>query len=389
MVVEIFKKLTKLKRCSFNTEEIEEFIIEYSKKYGYKIKRDSYGNILAYKNTPKLAFQAHLDMVCVGDYENIEVIEEDGFLRAKNSSLGADNGVGIAIMLYLMSKYDDLEFLFTKDEEVGLIGAINLELSIKSKYLVNLDSEDDEVIIIGSAGGFDVEIEYEESFEEIRGVVGEIVVDKLPGGHSGIDIDKNIPNAIKELLKRVEYTTYLKGGERRNSIPLKAFSKEVFSGDEVIKVYSKEYISFLKNLPHGVLEYDFTYKVPLKSVNFALLDGFKSVLSARAGSNKKLDELKEYIIEKVKHTSYKITSFYPAWEGKENSLSVLLQKITKAKPIIIHAGLECGILQNKLNVEIVSYGPLIKNPHSIRERVKINSIYKVLDSIEKLYENIS
>jgi len=230
-VIEIFKQIVKIPHCSGNTKKLKEFIKNYALNEGFEVFEDDAGNLLAKQKKPILTLQSHMDMVCVGDAPNIEIIEENGWIRAKNSSLGADNGIGIAIMLYLMKKYKNIEYLFTNDEEIGLIGAKHLKLNLNSSYLLNLDSEDDEYLIVGCAGGVDVKIEYPIKKEKIKGVLGKISIENLPGGHSGIDIDKNIPNAIIELLKKVKNISFIKGGERRNSIPANAYAFEVFEGD--------------------------------------------------------------------------------------------------------------------------------------------------------------
>jgi len=118
-ILEYFKQITKIPRCSSNTDKMKEFLVNFAKEKGYKVKTDEYGNILATSKNPKVCFQSHYDMVCIGEYKNIEIMEENGFLKAKNSTLGADNGIGIAIMMKLMDK-KDLEFLFTNDEEIAI-----------------------------------------------------------------------------------------------------------------------------------------------------------------------------------------------------------------------------------------------------------------------------
>ena len=388
-VLKYFEKITKIPHCSKDTEKLKNFLINFAKSQGFEVLSDKAGNVLATTNNPKICFQAHIDMVCVGDAPKIEIVEEDGWIKAKNSSLGADNGIGVAIMMYLMEKYKNTEFLFTNDEEIGLIGAINLDLKIKSPYLLNLDSENDEEILIGCAGGVDVEIKYPLKKEKIKGSLGKVSIENLPGGHSGVDIDKNIPNAIVELIHKVDTLAWIKGGERRNSIPANAYALEVFEGNEEIEIFDKNYLAFLKKLPHGVLEYDFEYKLPKKSINFALVENENIVLSARANSNEDLKEVKEYIRLKTMGCDIEFKDEYPAWKPEKNELALKLQEITNAKLSVIHAGLECAILKEKFpNIKMASYGPLIENPHSIRERVKIDSIKKVLKAVEKLINEI-
>ena len=388
-VIELFKKISQIPHCSKNTGKLQGFISEYAKERGFTVFRDNYGNVLAYKNKPKLALQSHIDMVCVGDASKIEIIEENGWLKAKNSSLGADNGIGVAMMLAFMDKYDDIEYLFTNDEEIGLIGAKHLEFKISAPYLLNLDSEDDREIIIGCAGGVDAEIKYPLKKEKIKGCIGNISVTNLPGGHSGVDIDKNIPNAIIELIYKIESIASIKGGERRNSIPANAYAKEVFEGNDDIEVYTDDYLKFLRKLPHGVLEYDFEFKIPSKSVNFALIDEDKITLSARANTNEKLNEMKEYILSKTYGCEVLFEDEYPAWAPEKSELALKLQKITGAKLNVIHAGLECAVLKEKFpEVSMASYGPLIENPHSLRERVSLESVKKVVNNVEELINQI-
>jgi len=389
-IIEIFEKIVKIPHCSGNTSQLREFIINWAHKCGYGCSVDGAGNILARSKAPVLTLQSHYDMVCVGKAPEIETVQKDGWLFAKNSSLGADNGIGVAIMLYLMKIYDNVEFLFTNDEEIGLVGAFNLELDIKSRYLLNLDSED-ENIYIGCAGGVDVKVEYPAVYEKAKGFVAEVTIENLPGGHSGVDIDKGIPNAITELLQRVKNIVSLKGGERRNSIPANAAAKELVlseNGNET-EVFEKNYLEFLKKLPHGVLEYDFEFQVVSKSVNFAVVEDNNIALSLRANSNEKLDELKEYI--KLKCTGAKIVfeGEYPAWKPEVSELAKLLKEITGADYRVIHAGLECAVLKQKYpDVSMASIGPVILNPHSVHERVDLNSVKKVSESVIELIERM-
>jgi len=390
-VLDIFRQISKIPHCSGDTEKLKKFIIEWTEKCGYQYKTDKAGNILAYKSKPVLAFQSHYDMVCVGEAPNIEIIEENGWLRAKNSTLGADNGIGVAIMLHLMREYDNLEFLFTSDEEIGLIGAFNLELEIQSGYLLNLDSED-ENIYIGCAGGVDVKVKYPIGYEKFTGFLADIKVENLPGGHSGVDIDKDIPNAIEELLKRVKNISAIKGGERRNSIPANAYAKEAVlsEGGEEIEVFEKNYVEFLKKLPHGVLEYDFEFQVVSKSVNFAIINNENIILSLRANSNEKLEEVKEYIKEKCAGAEIGFEGQYPAWKPEVSRLAEILKEIMDTEYKVIHAGLECAVLKDRFpDVSMASIGPVIQNPHSVNERVNLKSVEKIYNTIITLIQRMN
>ncbi len=388
-VLEYFKKITKIPHCSGDTEKLRKFLVEYAKSKGFEPLCDEAGNILISPKNPKICLQAHIDMVCVGNAPDIEIIEENGWLKAKNSSLGADNSIGVAMMIYFMEKYKSIEYLFTNDEEIGLIGAKNLKLKIQSPYLLNLDSENDKEILIGCAGGVDIKIKFPLKKEKIKGILGKVSVENLPGGHSGVDIDKNIPNAIIELIHKIDSLAFIKGGERTNSIPSNAYALEVFEGKEEIEIYDNEYLKFLRKIPHGVLEYDFEFKIPKKSVNFAMIEENNIILSARANSKEGLQELKEYIKMKTLGCEICFENEYPAWQKEKSPFAIKLQKISKAKLNIIHAGLECAVLKEKFpKVAMASFGPLIENPHSIRERVNINSIKNVIETVERLINQI-
>jgi len=393
MILEYFKQITKIPRCSGDTEKMKDFLVQYCKNAGYTTKTDMYGNILATSESPKVCLQAHYDMVCIGS--EIEIIEEDGYLKAKNSTLGADNGIGIAIMMELMTKYKDLEFLFTNDEEIGLIGAMNLNLKPKAKKLINLDSED-ENIYIGCAGGFDVEITIPTKKKPYFREVYEIEISDLPGGHSGVDIDKNYPNAIKEMIKNLKdnYTILsFKAGERRNSIPRSAkvsfisdkkldFKKVTKKGKTIQN--SKKLIKLLKAIHHGILGYDKEFEVVNKSLNLAIVNDEKIILSARVNSNELMEELKEEIknLLELAEVEFIFIDEYPAWKPVKSELALNYQKISNKNLKVIHAGLEPAILGDYFE-EMISVGPNIYEPHSVRERVEIESIYKVYGEIEE------
>ena len=134
-VLEIFETIAKIPHCSYKTEKLKEFLVSECEKLGCKVEVDDAKNILATKGEPTICLQSHYDMVCVGKAPDIKIVKEDGFLRADESSLGADNGIGVAMMLYLLEKKENLQALFTSDEEVGLIGANGLKLPIRAKYL--------------------------------------------------------------------------------------------------------------------------------------------------------------------------------------------------------------------------------------------------------------
>ncbi|HED7866640.1 TPA: M20/M25/M40 family metallo-hydrolase [Campylobacter coli] len=407
-VIENFKNLCKIPHCSYQTEQMKEFLSSYAKDKGFKVSIDKAGNIHAIKGNPKICLQSHYDMVCMGEAPKVEVYEENGFLRAKNSSLGADNGIGIAIMMSAMAEFENLECLFTNDEEVGLMGVNSLEHTLSSKMLLNLDHESDDEIMIGCAGGVDIEAELSFSTLKARGKIYELQAQNFKGGHSGINIVRNEKNSIKEMAQFIKENKgkiiSFEGGERINSIPKHAkalvhFENEV-KGNGWIKCEFKEEGEFeicdqnekllntINAFAHGVRAYDEHLSIVQTSINLATLkmenQQIKFTLFARSNILDGLKQIEFETMEFFKAFGYKVRSFnfYPPWEGKANALSdkVLkaLKKVSpKARVSAIHAGLECGIIEKKQKLLCASIGPNIHNPHSTDEHCEITSVEKI------------
>ena len=355
-----FEQICSIPHCSYQAQKLGEFLLEFSKSRGFDTKIDENFNIHAIKGKPKICLQAHYDMVCVGEAPKIELENDGEFLSAKNSTLGADNGIGLAIIMDIMDEAQDLEVLFTSDEEVGLIGANAFAGEICAPALLNLDSEDDSEVIIGFAGG--LLAEFRREFEPCELGLGELFsssvsenfgtgllsnesshstsaknstqnssnlnanyyelsCEGLEGGHSGMQIAKNIPNAIKELAHFAKNhganILAMSGGDRDNAIPTWAKAlvsassklqskglvkakkldllgaKELFAklcNDDlknpiIMKSNSADFTKrensrnsripllndFLLALPHGVLDWDEGLGLPKTSANLAIV----------------------------------------------------------------------------------------------------------------------
>ena len=418
--LEIFKKICTIPHCSHNTSKMRDFIEEFCLKEGCFVEIDTAGNILARKGYPKLCLQAHYDMVCIGKAPDIEVYEEDGFLKAKESSLGADNGIGVAIMLLTASKFDDIELLFTNDEEIGMLGARDIKLTLKSNKILNLDTEEEAKVYIGCAGGVDINISKE--FEKSRlkdEEIYEVSILNLPGGHSGVDIDKDIPNAIKELGyylgKFYPKIISIKGGEALNSIPKNA--KAIIAVDKadtlptqegiiIKKVNSKEgeyikeskiLIDMICGFANGVRGYDKKLLIPTKSVNLSKIqtinDNIILELFPRANDDLSLERIKKEIFSYFSILNFKVkfSNQYSAWKPEINEFAkevfeVCKNEFGKATFAAIHAGLECGVLLEKLGKDklIASIGPNIYASHSIHEKCEIDSVLRLEKIVEKI-----
>jgi len=411
-ILKIFIEITQIPRCSFQTEQMAEYLIKKARDYGYKVEIDNAKNILFSSKKPKICLQAHYDMVCIGSAPNIETIIDGNILKAKNSSLGADNGIAIAMMLELMKKGTEAEFLFTNNEEVGLLGAKDLNLNIKSKKLLNLDSEDEALVYIGCAGGVDLKATKKLELSEDSGEFYEISISNLPGGHSGVDIDKNIPNAILKLAKYIKDNNLkvvsFNGGERINSIPVNAkaivCAKVELKPNNLVKVkkLNNNYkvtnfeIETFTDMKNGVINYSKEFDAVQNSSNLALVEvaNNKAIIeiSLRSLSNEELENLAKVAKEAYELLGYKVelNDKYPAWKPEVNSFTKEVENAVKdifktCQRVVIHAGLECGLLSQKLpNIQIASIGPNIKYPHSTREYVELNSVEKVFEVVEKL-----
>ena len=403
-----FEQICSIPHCSYQAQKLGEFLLEFSKSRGFDTKIDESFNIHAIKGKPKICLQAHYDMVCVGEAPKIELENDGEFLSAKNSTLGADNGIGLAIIMDIMDEAQDLEVLFTSDEEVGLIGANAFAGEICAPALLNLDSEDDSEVIIGCAGGLLAEFRREfepcelglgelfsPEFEPCELGLGELFsssvsehfgtgllsnesshstsaknctqnssnlnanyyelsCEGLEGGHSGMQIAKNIPNAIKELAHFAKNhganILAMSGGDRDNAIPTWAKAlvsassklqskglvkakkldllgaKELFAklcDDDlknpiIMKSNSADFTKrensrnsripllndFLLALPHGVLGWDEGLGLPKTSANLAIVRtsltskdenariAFSVQIYARSSSQEELAKLK-------------------------------------------------------------------------------------------------
>jgi len=351
-----FEEISKIPRCSKHEEKIAEYIVNVARNLGLEVERDEVGNVVVrkpangYENAPMITFQSHMDMVCEKNKDVEHDFSRDGiqpyvdgeWVKAKGTTLGADDGIGVATSLALMEskdiKHGPLEFLFTVDEETGLTGAFNLKKGfIKGQLLINLDSEDFGVIYIGCAGGGNSTIRLPLKYENAGGKGIKISVKGLRGGHSGVEIHKGRANAIK-LLARVIYNlnariSSVEGGDKHNAIPREAFAEVMVDEDvrkkieEMEKEFRNEFsasdpdikieveechiekvldresnerlIKMMMALPHGIIAMSQEVEGLVEtSTNFATIrttDIAEVVMSSRSSINSALDALMQGI----------------------------------------------------------------------------------------------
>ncbi len=461
-IMEIFKEINSIPRCSKHEEKIADFLLEWARKRNFDAKKDKANNVVI--NVPatrgcekkeSIALQGHMDMVCEKTTDSkhdfskdpIKVIRQGDWVRADSTTLGADDGVALAIGLAIASTDDlehpRLELLFTADEETGMNGAKNLQTGFfKSKKLINIDSEREGVFTIGCAGGEDTDIEMPVRNEIQEGYFYEITIDGLLGGHSGVEIDKLRANALKlivEFLKSLDEDSEarlssINGGSARNAIPKHAsaviymkkaikaenialFYKEIleqYPEEKNIKidfkqlknigkvfVNSKEIIELLDELPHGIYEKTES-GITKTSNNLAKVITKKDKLIISTNQRSLTEEGLNTITAKIENIAKKYKAKYvsynkyPSWQPNYNSTLVtksskIYEKLFSKKPKIevIHAGLECGIIGSlNKDMDMISIGPDMKNIHTPQESLYIPSLEKVWRLIVTILKEI-
>ncbi|MGP1450978.1 MAG: M20/M25/M40 family metallo-hydrolase [Wolinella sp.] len=417
----LFKALTKIPHGSGDTALMREFLAKTARGFGADVIEDSGGNLLCIKGgDARICLQAHYDMVCVGrasDGGEIECIERDGYISARDSSLGADNGAALACALLTLKQETNIEVLFTNDEEIGMLGAKALTLMPSAPLILNLDSERLDEIIVSCAGGYDMSIKVplmakKPDFSKYgyslrtRGFLG---------GHSGVDIIENRKNAIVELAHLldeldVELVSF-EGGEKSNSIPVGASAivvsdtplahlpdwvecERIEAGNK--RVDKSAILSLLKSLHSGVYVYDKESESVLCSLNISLLkmdsDFFVLTVMGRANElillERNLDQV-ELIARSFGAIECDVCDFYPPWERVKESkylpkiAEIYARELGDYRIKSIHAGLECAVLCEKIpRSEFISIGPTIKNPHSLKEAMDLRSFEKFWEILQ-------
>ena len=456
-VFQFFREISQIPRGSGNTKAIAEYCIDFAKKRNLKFASDSYGNVViysdgteGYEDSETIILQAHIDMVCEKDQDSqknmktdsIDICTDGKYLWADGTTLGGDDGIGVTYILAILDSdsipHPPIEALFTTDEEIGLLGASNLDASLLSgKRLINIDSEEEGILTVSCAGGIrsviTFPLKYSNEFSEKCAV--KITVNGLIGGHSGVDIDKHRKNAIKVLSHVLEgisqNTDYriceVSGGTKENIIPKEAqaticfekkYSDTVFKTVEkfntIIKkeclnsepdvcinssvcvipekmfdrITTKKIIFTLMHAPDGIAT--MSHNIPgfvESSLNLGYVWSEKNdlkmgvLIRSNTSTGKtlivqRLSSFAEYIGGKAEYMAD-----YPEWEYKADSplrdiMSRVYKDVYNDEALVcgIHAGLECGILSDKLkNADIVSFGPDIENAHTTGERLNIES----------------
>lgn len=455
-VFQFFEELCQIPHGTFDTKRISDYCVAFAKERRLDVDQDSANNVIirkaateGYENSEPVILQGHLDMVCEKrpgsshDFgrEGLKLYIEDGYVRAKNTTLGGDDGIAVAMIMALLDSDDiahpPIEAVFTTDEEVGMGGAMAIDLSVlKGRKLINIDSEEEGILTTGCAGGFRFETKIPVHREKKTGTVVTIKIHGLQGGHSGIEIHKQRGNAHKmmgRLLNRIGLEINMdlvevNGGTKDNVIAMestaeilvadkdastvKAMAEEMkeiwdyeFMGDEPELLVDVEIssdstvdvldssstarvIAYLVMCPYGVQGYSRKLEGTVEtSMNIGILDTaadhVKAVHLARSSVESKKQEMKEQLTMCARASRGEGTVYneYPAWQFNPNSkLRQIMEDAYKEmfgkEPEVtcVHAGLECGLfLGKKADLDCVSFGPDIMDVHSFNERLGIES----------------
>ncbi len=449
-VINFFEEISKIPRNSGNEKPIQEYLINFAKVRNLPYYSDDYGNVIIYKKTndsEPIILQAHTDMVCVKslkskvdfDKDGISIIKKGNFLTAKGTSLGADNGIGMALILDVLdSKIPcNIEAVFTANEETTMQGAYQIDVKkLKSNKMLCLDGFDDNTIITSSAGfvdfyaTFNNEKIFLENTTEVK--TFKLTVTGLLGGHSGFDINKNRGSSHKilaKLLTKIPGVEIVKfyGGHNYNVIPSKSeciFTTKLAEKDlkntikyfyiENKKIYKtlkikcarqinqtlvlkngKDFINFIDKFKQGVLENDDNNNV-LSSQNISEVSAENGYLKIGIRCINK-DKEKE-IVKNLKNLCNEfnikgeVLDSQPAFNTLPNSS--LLQNLknsstSKVSDVKLHIAVECGIFQDRMkNLDVAIISPKIIDAHSTNEKVEISSIFNTSTWLKNFLTNI-
>ncbi len=453
-----FDEILKIPRPSKSEERMRQYVLDLAERKGLPHRIDATGNLVVEKpaspgkeGAPVVVLQSHLDMVAEKnsdvthdfDRDPIRPRMDDGWVKATGTTLGADNGIGVAAMLAVMEADDvvhgPLELLFTVNEETGLTGVLALDpgaIALKGRLLLNLDTEEEDKVTIGCAGGSTTRLTLPVDAAPAPGSVTlDVKVSGLKGGHSGGDIHLQRANANK-VLSRVLTAALaaepfrlvsLQGGNKHNAIPREASARvvipegardvfnraveteaaaireevrqtdpdarvEVAEASASHQAWTEEWthraVALLHALPHGVLA--MSQDIPglvETSTNLAtvtanghvsvLMSTRSSVASAMLDARRRLRSYADLAGAEVEENEG-----YPGW--KPDLASPLLarfrevhQRVTGKDPVLeaVHAGLECGVLGEKFpGMDRISFGPVITGAHSPDEGVRVDSV---------------
>lgn len=453
-----FSDILNIPHGSYNEDKLVEYLINFAKDHNLKYELHPVNNLVIFKDASKgyedhdsVMMQAHIDMVCEKTIESnhnfetdpIEVYVEDGLLKAKGTTLGADDGYGVAYMLAILAEdslcHPALECVFTRCEEVGLVGAKEVDTTnLKAKKYINLDGGGEVSTTVTSSGGRRVSINRSVVRVFNTSPTYKMTVSGLLGGHSGGMIDKERSNAVKiafRILRNLHRDNHLvklvsiNGGAKENAIAkdcvvvfssdtdvsdlinsykdeiyeeIKDYEKDFFvsvenietSKDSICPNCSKQIIQMIDLLPYGMIHKNLGLNVPYCSCNLGIINMNEEELKIMYSLRSPLKSYREMMTNNIKdiaslfNSTIEISNDYGGWGySSESKLRDILKEVLKEKGIELeckatHGGLETGIFKEKMSdLDIITYGPLSYNAHTPNECLD-------LESFSRAYKNL-
>ena len=467
-VFRYFEEICAIPHGSRNTKAISDYLVAFAKEHNLKYIQDESNNVILFgpgtcgmEDHAPVILQGHMDMVCEKDascpldmaVDGLDLMHDDRFVYAKGTTLGGDDGIAVAYALAILEDntiaHPPLEVIITVDEEIGMLGANAIDLSmLRGRTLINLDSEEEGIFTVSCAGGATSVISLPVERKAVYGPCVRLTVDGLQGGHSGAEIHKNRANANKvmgEYLSRIQKLmplclTSFSGGSKDNAIPrscqatvvamgigierindvaaqlqaeirekydepeasVQAFDVDALGGNSLTTSATSDVISLLCACPNGVQSYSQDMPGLVQtSLNLGIAklgDQFTATFSVRSSVNQEKEELIRKLRELTDfyNGSYSQSGTYPAWEFRKDSplrdtMVRIYQEMFGKEPqvLAIHAGLECGLLGDKLpGLDCVSIGPQMHDIHTSREKLEIASTERTWNFLLEVLKNL-
>ncbi len=470
-VFRYFQEISQIPHGSYHTKEISDYLVNFAREHGLEHYQDADDNVImikeasaGYENAEPVILQGHMDMVCEKEAgreidfekEGLDLYVDGDFLKARGTTLGGDDGIAVAYALAILDDdallHPRLEVVITSDEEVGLLGAKSVDLSmLKGHILLNIDSDVEGHFLTSCAGGLSALVKIPTTWREERGRKASIRLHGLFGGHSGSEIDKEHANAIIEMGRILKYIEQrmpigivsLKGGLKDNAIPREAVGSIVISSedaelfrqciDEITAVLQKEYqmsepeltvsaqieeegvyqvltassmqkiLFYLRNVPNGVMHMSTNIKGLVEtSLNAGILKLDQEAFSVSTSVRSSVGSRKEELADKLTYLAeflggeIVIDGDYPAWEYQADSkvrvrAADVYKELFGKEPVFeaIHAGLECGMFADKIQqMDAVSFGPDNFDIHTPKERLSISSAERVYRFLTELLRSM-
>lgn len=457
-----FKQIAAIPHGSGNTKAISDYLVKFAKEHALTWYQDEVNNVVlvkeaskGYEKAPAIIIQGHMDMVCEKekdcnldmDKEGLRLYVDGDFLKAEGTTLGGDDGIAVAYALSILESdeisHPKLEVVITVDEEIGMLGAAVMDLSMLTGHtMLNIDSDEEGIFLTGCAGGMALNVSIPVTRVRQTGKKLSLIVTGLSGGHSGSEIDKEHGNADL-LMGRLLYGIFsrspfgiltLHGGLKDNAIPRECeaeilipaentqivceyvkelneiLKKELVETDPGVQVLIEEQgnaeaeildyhsvsrvIFYLRNVPNGIQHMSQLLNGQVEtSLNLGILelkeDALTSLTSIRSSVKTRKEDLcaRVTMLVEMLGGEAEVEGDYPAWEYRTDSalrpqVEKVYEELFHKKPVFstIHAGLECGLLSEKIpDLDCVSFGPDNFDIHTPKEHLSISSTARVWD----------